>query len=133
MGRCGSLGRVGGETGVARESGVTEKEGRGRARSSQSSRWDGGRGGARSAGERRTGGGRQGGGGSRGVGVGEVGERTWACADGRSRFTEASGWCRFTEDRTRGGSLPLTALIGSIDYIDELKDKINLVSRLREF
>jgi hypothetical protein len=32
------------DEGVARESGVREKEGRGRARSSQSSRWDGGRG-----------------------------------------------------------------------------------------
>jgi hypothetical protein len=80
MGRCGSLGRVGGETGVARESGVTEKEGRGRARSSQSSRWDGGRGGARSVGEWRTGGGRQGGGGSRGVGVGR-----WGNERGRGR------------------------------------------------
>jgi hypothetical protein len=35
---------------------------------------------------------------------------------GRRRFTEASGRCRFTEGRTREGSLPLTALIDSIDY-----------------
>jgi hypothetical protein len=34
---------------------------------------------------------------------------------GRRRFTEASGRCRFTEGRTREGSLPLTALIDSID------------------
>jgi hypothetical protein len=62
---------------------------------------------------RESGGLEVGGGGSRGVGVGEgeVGERTWACADGRSRFSEASGRCRFTEGRTRGGSLPLTTLI----------------------
>jgi hypothetical protein len=33
----------------------------------------------------------------------------------RCRFTEAIGRCRFTEGRTRGGSLPLAALIGSID------------------
>jgi hypothetical protein len=50
-------------------------------------------------------------------GGGGGGERTWACADGRSRFTEASGRCRFTEGRTRGGSLPLTALICSKDFI----------------
>jgi hypothetical protein len=36
-------------------------------------------------------------------------------AGGRCRFTEASGRCRFTEGRTRGGSLPLATLIGSID------------------
>jgi hypothetical protein len=36
---------------------------------------------------------------------------------GRCRFTEAIGRCRFTEGRTRGGSLPLAALIGSIDII----------------
>jgi hypothetical protein len=34
---------------------------------------------------------------------------------GRCRFTEEIGRCRFTEGRTRGGSLPLAALIGSID------------------
>jgi hypothetical protein len=34
---------------------------------------------------------------------------------GQCRFTEAIGRCRFTEGRTRGGSLPLAALIGSID------------------
>jgi hypothetical protein len=57
-----------------------------------------------------------GGGGSRGVGEGEAGGRTWAWVGGRRRFTEASGRCRFTEGRTREGSLPLTALIDSIDY-----------------
>ena len=51
------------------------------------------------------------------MGEGEAGGRTWAWAGGRCRFTEASGRCRFTEGRTRGGSLPLAALIGSIDYI----------------
>jgi hypothetical protein len=40
---------------------------------------------------------------------------TWVWAGGRCRFTEASGRCRFTEGRTRGGSLPLATLIGSID------------------
>jgi hypothetical protein len=45
------------------------------------------------------------------VGEGEAGGRTWAWAGGRCRFTKASGRCRFTEGRTRGGSLPLTALI----------------------
>jgi hypothetical protein len=35
----------------------------------------------------------------------------WAWVGRRCRFTEASGRCRFTEGRTRGGSLPLTALI----------------------
>jgi hypothetical protein len=48
-------------------------------------------------------------------GGGEVGERTWAWAGERCRFAEQNGRCRFTEGRTRGGSLPLTALIGSID------------------
>ena len=43
------------------------------------------------------------------------GGRTWVWAGGRCRFTKASGRCRFTEGRTRGGSLPLAALIGSID------------------
>jgi hypothetical protein len=52
-----------------------------------------------------------GGGATRGGGVWVGGERTWACTDGRSRFIEASGRCRFTEGRTRGGSLPLRALI----------------------
>jgi hypothetical protein len=51
-----------------------------------------------------TGGGRRGGGDSRGGG-----------GAGRCRFTEASGRCRLAEGRTRGGSLPLRALIGSID------------------
>jgi hypothetical protein len=45
------------------------------------------------------------GGGGTNVGVG----------GGRCRFAEPNGRCRFTEGRTRGGSLPLTALIGSID------------------
>jgi hypothetical protein len=36
---------------------------------------------------------------------------------GRCRFTEVIGRCRFTEGRTRGGSLPLAALIGSIDNV----------------
>jgi hypothetical protein len=46
-----------------------------------------------------------------------AGGRTWAWAwaNGRCRFTEAIGRCRFTEGRTRGDSLPLAALIGSID------------------
>jgi hypothetical protein len=59
-----------------------------------------------------TGGGRRGGGDSRGVGEGG---RTWAWVGGRCRFTEASGRCRLAEGRTRGGSIPLRALIGSID------------------
>jgi hypothetical protein len=42
---------------------------------------------------------------------GRRGGRTWVWAGGRCRFTEASGRCRFTEGRTRGGSLPLAALI----------------------
>jgi hypothetical protein len=45
------------------------------------------------------------------VGEGDAGGRTWASAGGRCRFTEASERCRFIEGRTRGGSLPLTALI----------------------
>jgi hypothetical protein len=50
-----------------------------------------------------------------GEGEAEAGGRTWAWAGGRYRFTEASGRCRFTEGRTSRGSLPLRALIGSID------------------
>jgi hypothetical protein len=46
-----------------------------------------------------------------GRGRGEAGGRTWTWAGGQCRFTEANGRCRFTEGRTRGGSLPLTALI----------------------
>jgi hypothetical protein len=62
---------------------------------------------------------RRGGSGSRGVGEGEAGGRTWAWAwaGGRCRFTEASGRCRFIEGRTSRGSLPLRALIGSIDLL----------------
>ena len=30
-------------------------------------------------------------------------------------MTHIDGWCRLAEGRTRGGSLPLTTLIGSID------------------
>jgi hypothetical protein len=51
-----------------------------------------------------------------GGGVGGGGTNVgWA--GGRCRFTEASGRCRLAEGRTRGGSLPLRALIGSIDII----------------
>jgi hypothetical protein len=62
-------------------------------------------------------GGLEGGGGAAhaGWGEGEAGGRTWTWAGGRCRFTEASGRCRLAEGRTRGGSLPLRALIGSID------------------
>jgi hypothetical protein len=59
--------------------------------------------------------GRQGGGGSRGVGEWEAGGTKVGWADERCRFTEASGRCRLAEGRTRGGSLPLRVLIGSID------------------
>jgi hypothetical protein len=37
--------------------------------------------------------------------------------DGRCRFDDIDGRRRFMEGRTRGGSLPLRALIGSIDYL----------------
>jgi hypothetical protein len=56
---------------------------------------------------------------SRGGGGGG-GARTWAWVGGRCRFTEASGRCRLAEGRTRGGSLPLRALIGSIDIFSLL-------------
>jgi hypothetical protein len=58
----------------------------------------------------------------RGVGAHE---RTWDVGgsggatkrtDGRCRFDDINGRRRFMEGRTRGGSLPLRALIGSIDY-----------------
>ena len=74
--------------------------------------------------------GRGGGGARRDGGVGGLKRRRRTYGDD---LTHIDGRCRLAEGRTRGGSLPLTALIGSIDYIDELKDKINLVSRLREF
>jgi hypothetical protein len=45
--------------------------------------------------------------GSREVGEGEAGGRTWAWAGGRCRFTEASRRCRFTEGRTREAAYPL--------------------------
>jgi hypothetical protein len=35
--------------------------------------------------------------------------------DERCRFDDIDGRCRFMEGRTRGGSLPLAALIGNID------------------
>jgi hypothetical protein len=35
-------------------------------------------------------------------------------------LTHIDGRCRLAEGRTRGGSLPLTALIGSIDYINDI-------------
>jgi hypothetical protein len=52
---------------------------------------------------------------TRGGGWGGADERGRGWAGGRCRFTEASGRCRLAEGRTRGGSLPLRALIGSID------------------
>jgi hypothetical protein len=54
--------------------------------------------------------------GRRGTNVGvEMRTNVGVSRGGRCRFTEAIGRCRFTEGRTRGGSLPLAALIGSID------------------
>jgi hypothetical protein len=61
-------------------------------------------------------GGGVGGGGGTNVGV-ETMTNVGVSRGGRCRFTEAIGRCRFTEGRTRGGSLPLAALIGSIDYV----------------
>jgi hypothetical protein len=59
------------------------------------------------------------GGGGTNVGVG----------GGRCRFAEPNGRCRFTEGRTRGGSLPLTALIGSIDsWFSKLSPQISISS-----
>jgi hypothetical protein len=65
--------------------------------------------------------GRRGGGGSRGVG--EAGdERGLGRADGDD-LTHVDGRCRLAEGRTRGGSLPLRALIGSIDIYPFLKNE----------
>jgi hypothetical protein len=43
-------------------------------------------------------------------------ERGCIVVEERLRFTEGKERLRFTEGRTRGGSLPLRVLIGSIDF-----------------
>ena len=45
----------------------------------------------------------------------EEGEPGAAAVSDGDDLTHIDGWCRLAEGRTRGGSLPLRALIGSID------------------
>jgi hypothetical protein len=51
-----------------------------------------------------------------GEGNERFGVRGGSRVEERLRFTEGKERLRFTEGRTRGGSLPLTALICSIDF-----------------
>ena len=112
------------DKGAARESGVREKEGREAGAVLPAITRRGRRSGVRSA--SGWGWGREGAAGEssarekerRGRGTSGLGQERSAvgsCVEERLRFTEGKERLRFTEGRTRGGSLPLTALIGSID------------------